>query len=97
MAFQYLKGLQEICKGTFCQGICHRPKGNSFSLIEVRFRLDIRAKFFTERVVRHWNIFPREVVDALSLEMSKAKLDEALSSGRCPFFPKAVKLELEDL
>jgi len=32
------------------------------------------------RVVRRWNRLPREVVDALSLELLKARLDGALSN-----------------
>ena len=47
---------------------------------EGRFRLDIRGKFFTKRVVRCWHRLPREVVDAPFSEVFKAMLDGALGS-----------------
>ena len=37
-------------------------------------------KAFTVRVVRHWNRLARDVVDVPSLEMFKARLDQALSN-----------------
>jgi len=79
-AFQYLK---EACRkageGLFTRACSDRTRCNGFKLKEHRFRLDIRKKFFTIRVVRHWGRLPREAVDAPSVEVFKARLDGALS------------------
>ena len=54
--------------------------GCGLKLKEGRCRLDIRRKIFSVRAVRYWNRLPREVVDAMSLEVFKARLDEALAN-----------------
>ncbi|KAK4824153.1 hypothetical protein QYF61_011231 [Mycteria americana] len=74
-AFQYLKGAyKKDGDKLFIRACCDRTRGNGFKLKEGRFRLDRRKKFFTMRVVKHWNRLPREVVDAPSLETFKGEL-----------------------
>jgi len=81
-AFQYLKegAYRKGGEGLFTRVCSDRTRRNSCKLKEGRFRLDMRKKFFTMRVVRHWNRLPREAVDAPSLEVFKARLDGALSN-----------------
>jgi len=57
-----------------------RTRSNCFKLKKCRFRSDIRKKFFTMRVSRHWHRLLREAVDAPSLAVFKARLDGALSN-----------------
>ena len=55
-AFQYLKGgYRKAEEGLFIRAGSVRTRGNGFKLEEDRFRLDIRKKFFTVRVIRHRN------------------------------------------
>jgi len=54
---------------------CSRTWSNGFKLEEDRFRLDIRKKFFTKRVMKHWHRLLREVIGAPSLKTFNVRLD----------------------
>jgi len=80
-AFRYLKGAYKKDEERLFTRACRdRTRGSSFKLREGKLRLDIRKKFFTVGVVRHWHRLPREAVDVPSLTVFKARLDGALSN-----------------
>ncbi|GAB0185465.1 hypothetical protein GRJ2_001011800 [Grus japonensis] len=80
-AFQYLKGnSKKAGEGLFTRAWSDRTRGNGFKLKEGRFRLDIRKKLFTVKVMRYWNRYPRDAVAAPSLEVFKSRLDGALGN-----------------
>lgn len=62
------------------KGFLPRIGCSGFKLKESMFRMNIRRKYFTVRVVKPWSRLSGAAVDAPSLGMSKAKLDRAWCS-----------------
>ena len=85
---QYLKGAyKKDGEQLFChyQSDNDRTRGNGFKLEE--FRLEVRRKFFTQRVVRHWHRLPEKLCMPHPRRRSRPGWMGpwvTWSSGRCP-------------
>ena len=54
-----------------------RTRGHNFKLYKPLVQTTIRKHFFSIRVINNWNKLPYEVVNAVSLDSFKSKLDNA--------------------
>ena len=75
--FKLIKGIDNIDYNKFFQLVDNsRTRGHRFKIVKVRSRLDIRNKFFSQRVINSWNMLPMDVVEAETVNSFKNKLDK---------------------
>lgn len=65
--------------GLFSQAASDKARESGLKLHQRKFRLNIRENFFTGRVVRHWSMLHRELVESPSLGTFKRHVDVVLS------------------
>ena len=75
-----LEAYKQAGEGFLTRACRDGTRGNGFKLKKSGFRLEIRKKFFTMTVVRHWHRLFRKAVASPSLAVFKARLDGALSN-----------------
>jgi ribonuclease P/MRP protein subunit RPP40 len=74
--FKIIKGFDKVdCNKFFQLAVNSRTRGHKYKIVKVRSRLDIRSKFFSQRVVNSWNHLPAHVVEADSVNSFKNRLD----------------------
>ena len=74
--FKMIKGFDNVDYKNFFQLVDNsKTRGHRYKIVKVRARLDIRNKFFSQRVVNSWNQLPAEVVEADSINSFKNRLD----------------------
>ena len=77
--YNHLQGdCSEVAVGLFSQATSEWMRVDGLKLHQEKFRLYIGNNFFTERVIKHWNRSPGEVVESPSLDVLKRRVDVAL-------------------
>ena len=70
---------QALGESLFHRALPGVTRNNGHKLVDSRFRLDTRRRYFTVKAARIWNQLPREVVLAPTLGVFKRRLDVHLA------------------
>jgi hypothetical protein len=75
--FKLIKGLDNVDYKKFFQLVQNsKTRGHSYKLVKFRSKLNVRNKFFSQRIINSWNSLPEDVVQADSVNCFKNRLDK---------------------
>jgi hypothetical protein len=73
--YKYIHGLNKTSSPLYMDAPGRMTRGHSLRLSRKHCNLDVRKKFFCERVIANWNGLPSNIVEAPSLNSFKNQLD----------------------
>jgi hypothetical protein len=76
LVFQIIHGLVNIDQQNIFLPYVGKTRGHNFRLQGATSRLNVRHRFFSERVINAWNSLPAHVVDAPTVNSFKARFDK---------------------
>ena len=80
--FKIMKGFEKVNYNSFFTlNNLGRTRGHNLKMVKSRNTLELRRNFFSQRVVDEWNSLPQEVVDAVSVNQFKNRLDKFARYG----------------
>ena len=80
--YKLLRGFYDIdWSNLFTFNPASHTRGHHLKLNKRQCRLQLRANFFTQRVLNQWNSLPDEVVSAPTISILKKRLDELQTSS----------------
>ena len=75
--FKIVKGFSELNFDNFFQYAEQgSTRGHRFKLFKLRYNINIRLVFFSQRIINEWNNLSESVVEAVSVNTFKNRLDE---------------------
>ena len=89
--FKIVRWIEGINESTFWQpaSSIYSKKGHNHKFRKDRSRVEIRKKFFSQRVVNSWNSLPHYIIDASSTNNFKHQLDKHMQGDQInsTFYP----------
>ena len=83
--FKIISGIDDIPINDLFTITQTRTRGHQHKLYKKHCRLDARKYFFSQRIINEWNSLPEEIVNSLSVNEFKAKLQPLIEKHRDTF------------
>ena len=80
--YKIMKGMDRVNSERLLPRLDTNTRGHHLRVRGERYNLEVRRRFFTQRVVGVWNALPSRVVEAGMLDSFKMQLDRHMSETR---------------